>query len=549
MSGYLEVDVVNEGKYYFVGYNSEDMAKVSKYVKALAEKGLPMWYDYGIQVGDLWEETISEKIVGSEAVILFVSHNVFKKEKSFMHKEYRVSTRRKKKIFVVLLDDIKEEDIPPRYEMWWDDITGMQYIIAAQLSVDECVEKLIDEMGFIPSEMDENLESVSGVKTEDGEIIPVEKGKGIPLKLLKSKSSGGGEADKIAYEVEQVFKSRELNLHITEVKQGPAFFRYYLNAKPRASIRKIKECKFYIELAIQRSGVAIQVDAQSHTVTVDVPKKHRTLIYLADILESRRFEEAKPKELLFAVGEDIEGKAVVLDLCKLPHLLIGGCVSSGKSVQLHVTLLSLLMKHTPEQMKLLLIDPKKIEFSVYDKVPHLLEGGVIKNVREGIAALERLAEEMDRRYELLINADVRNIDDYNAKVPLQDQLPKIVAVVEEMSDFISTSKSKFENAVVRLLQKARASGIHLILSTQRPSPDVISGFVKANVPSRIAMRTVCAHDSRVLLDCSGAEDLIGNGDLLLLPVGSYLLIRCQGAYVTGEEIQRTVDYICEYYKD
>lgn len=536
MSGYLGVDVVNEGKYYFVSYNTEDMDRVTDYVRSLAGKGLPMWYDYGIQVGNEWEEVIAERIIGSEAVILFISRKIFEKEKSFVHKEYRVATRRKKKIFVVLLDKIEIEEIPPRYEMWWDDIMQLQCIIAPNYSVGECADKLIGELGFVPPRKERDKPTV-------------EKGKGIPLRLLNAGASGGGEAERIAYEVEQVFRSKNLDIRVSEIKQGPSYYRYYLDVNPKTMVRKIKSCKTDIELAIERSGVVISYETKPSSMFVEVPKKHRAVVYLADILESRKFADAKPGQLLFAVGEDVEGSTVVFDMCRMPHLLIGGAPGSGKSVQINAILLSFLMKYTPDQLKLLLIDPKKIEFSVYRKVPHLLDNRVVTDTKEGIDALKSLHAEMERRYLLFEKAGVRQVDDYNAKMPDGEKLPKIVAVIGEFADFMAVSKKEFESVVIRLAQIARASGIYLILATQRPSTDVISGLIKANIPSRIAFRTTTAIESRAILDTVGAENLIGNGDLLYSTIGMFTPLRCQGAFVTDDEVEAIVEYVCEYYKD
>lgn len=534
MSGDLGVEVVKEGKYYFISYNTEDMSEVSKYVNVLASKGLPIWYDYGIQVGNQWEETIAEKIIGSEAVILFISRNIFLKDKSFVHKEYRVAVRRKKKLFVVLLDEINEDEIPPRYEMWWDDIMGLQCIIAPNYSVEGCVDKLIKEMGFVPPKK---------------EKVCVEKGKGIPLKLLRSGSSGGGEGEKIAYEVEQVFRSHNLDIRVSEVKHGPSYYRCYLEVKPKTSLAKIKACATPIELALERSGVLISMECEHSAVFVEVPKKHRTVVYLADLLESRKFADADPKDLHFAVGEDVEGKTVILNLCKLPHLLIAGAPNSGKSVQIHSILLCLMMKYTPDQLKLLLVDPKRIEFSVYEKVPHLIEDHVITDSDAALAALENLHDEMERRFSILTVSGVRNIDDYNAKVPEGEKLAKIVVVFNEIADIMVSHGEKFEEIVMRIAQKSRAVGIHMILSTQRPTSEVLSGLIRANFPSRMAFKTVTAAESRLIIERQGAENLLGKGDLLYWTIGMSYPMRCQCAFVTDDEIESIAEYISEYYKD
>lgn len=559
MAGYLGVEVAKDSKYYFISYNTEDMDRVSAYVKALAGKGLPIWYDYGIEVGSQWEGTIAKRIHDSEAVVIFLSRNIFSKEQSFVHKEFEMARDfYDKKIYVVLLDEIQNKEVPDRYVSWWIDIKHLQCILAPMYSVDETAEKLMNALGFAPVSVPAPDMTPFTAKTVDAihsapvsapkeEKIPVEKGKGIPLALLKSRSSGGGEAERLAYEVEKVFQSRKLTVKISEIKQGPSYYRYYLDFDfEKIPLKKILNCKSYIELALGRAGVLVNHNTEA--VFVEVPKKHRSVVYLADVLESRKFDEAKPGQLLFAVGEDIEGRPVVLDICRMPHLLIGGAAGSGKSVQMHAILLSLMMKYTPEEVKLLLIDPKCVEFAAYEHAPHMLYDRVITDPHEAVTALNWMIHEMNRRFTMLEKESVRNLDLYNAKMPANRKLPKIVIVIDELADLMLVNRKECENALARLAQMARAVGIHMIVGTQRPGPDVITGLIKANFPSRMAFKMSSILESRSLLDTGGAESLLGNGDLLYLTLGLTRPLRCQCAFVTDAEVDSIVEYITEYYQ-
>jgi len=579
MAGYLGVDVVKDGKYYFISYNTEDMDRVSEYVKALAEKGLPIWYDYGIEVGSKWEGTIASKIHESEAVVIFLSRNIFEKEQSFVHKEFEMARDfYDNKIYVVLLDEIQNKEVPDRYVSWWIDIKHLQCIPAPSYSVDACAEKLIAALGFQPERKKEedpaylaeeaaylkaltegrgkNLAAAGFVNLgysapeEKQEKIPVEKGKGIPLKLLKSRSSGGGEAERIAYEIEKVFKAKKLAVKVGKTRQGAAYYRYYLVLeKEKTPVTKIQKCAAEIELALGRSGVIIAISHEEATLYVDVPKKHRSVVYLADILESRKFEEAQPGQLLFGVGEDVEGQSVVLDICKMPHLLVAGSAGSGKSVQMHAILLSLMMKYTPDQVKFVLIDPKQVEFTPYEHAPHMLYDHVIREPAEALNILKWLNLEMERRYGVLMNAGVRNIDAYNEKAAKNRTLPKLVILIDEIADLVLFGKKEFEDSVLRIAQKARAAGIHMVLGTQRPTADVITGMLKANIPARMAFKTATAVESRTILDTAGAENLLGNGDLLYTTPGRMKPLRCQAAYFTDEEVEAIVEYVSEYYEN
>ena len=302
-------------------------------------------------------------------------------------------------------------------------------------------------------------------------------------------------------------------------------------------------------------------------VGLEIPNESRDMVTLGEILRSRVFEEMK-SPLTLALGKDISGKAVVADLASMPHLMIAGTTGSGKSVGINAMILSLLYKSKPEQVRLIMIDPKMLELSVYEGIPHLL-APVVTDMKEAANALRWAVAEMERRYQLMATMKVRNISGYNRKVrdakkagePLLDplfkpnetyannepqpldELPQIVVVIDELADMMMIVGKKVEELIARLAQKARAAGIHMMIATQRPSVDVITGLIKANIPCRIAFQVSARVDSRTILDQGGAESLLGHGDMLFLPSGIPAPIRVHGAYVADEEVIAVTEYL------
>ena len=302
---------------------------------------------------------------------------------------------------------------------------------------------------------------------------------------------------------------------------------------------------------------------------LEIPNEHRELVVLSEIIRSRNFDRS-PSPLTLALGKDISGKAVVADLAKMPHLLVAGTTGSGKSVAINAMLLSLLYKATPDEVRLILIDPKMLELNIYEGIPHLI-APVVTDMKEAANALRWCVAEMERRYRLMATLGVRNISGYNKKIreaqsagkPIEDPLfdrnqlllnpdakpelletlPYIVVVVDEFADMIMVVGKKVEELIARLTQKARASGLHLILATQRPSVDVITGLIKSNIPTRIAFQVSSKIDSRTILDQMGAETLLGHGDMLYLPPGTSVPERIHGAFVDDHEVHAVIDAI------
>ncbi len=277
------------------------------------------------------------------------------------------------------------------------------------------------------------------------------------------------------------------------------------------------------------------------TVGIEVPNQIREDVFLKEIIASEPFRAAKSR-LTLALGRDISGNPVVADLTRMPHLLVAGATGSGKSVALNSMISSLLFNRTPSDLKMVMIDPKILELSTYEGIPHLLTP-VITQPKEASWALQKLVEEMQKRYRILAEKGVRNIEGYNKAAEAGDLLPYIVVIVDELADLMMTAQREVEDSIARLAQMARAAGIHLIVATQRPSVDVLTGVIKANFPARISFKVSSKIDSRTILDTSGAENLLDKGDMLFLPPGTSRLSRIHGAYISEGEVRQLVDYI------
>jgi S-DNA-T family DNA segregation ATPase FtsK/SpoIIIE len=316
--------------------------------------------------------------------------------------------------------------------------------------------------------------------------------------------------------------------------------------KPAANIKVSKILGLQDDLAMALKAQTIRIQAPipgKDVVGIEIPNKSVDTIYLRDIFESKLFQEAS-SPLTLVLGKDIVGKPFITDLKKLPHLLIAGTTGSGKSVGINAMILSLLYKNSPDQLRLLMIDPKMLEFSIYNDIPHLLTP-VITKPKEAIAALNNMVYEMERRYQMMSETRTKNIENFNEKMKHDggEQLPYIVVIIDELADLMMTSGKDVEYSIARLAQMARASGIHLIVATQRPSVDVVTGLIKANLPSRISYKVGQKIDSKIILDAMGAESLLGRGDMLFTPPGMSGLVRLHAPWSSEEEIEKIVEFL------
>jgi S-DNA-T family DNA segregation ATPase FtsK/SpoIIIE len=351
---------------------------------------------------------------------------------------------------------------------------------------------------------------------------------------------------------------------VVEVNPGPVITRIEIRPAPGTKVSKISNLSKDLARSMAVMSVrVVEVIAGKSVIGIEIPNKHREMVRISEVIGSKPYLSSN-SPLTLTLGNDIAGKPVVVDLAKMPHLLVAGTTGSGKSVGVNAMIMSILLKSTPEQVRMLLVDPKMLELSIYDGIPHLL-APVITDMKDAAGGLRWCVAEMERRYRLMASQGVRNLAGFNTKVtagepildpiwvpdeangenmddrPYLKPLPYIVVVVDEFADMIMVVGKKVEELIARIAQKARASGIHLILATQRPSVDVITGLIKANVPTRIAFQVSSKIDSRTILDQAGAESLLGNGDMLYLPPGKSMPERVHGAFVSDDEVHRVVE--------
>ncbi len=351
--------------------------------------------------------------------------------------------------------------------------------------------------------------------------------------------------DKIRYLIDKLAHFK-IDGDVVRTYAGPVVSTFEF--KPAANVKVSKILNLQDDLAMALSAETIRIQAPipgKDVVGIEIPNETVETIYLREILDDKLFKEAS-SPLTMALGKDIVGKAFVTDLKKLPHLLIAGTTGSGKSVGINAMILSLLYKNSPDQLRLLMIDPKMLEFSIYNDIPHLLTP-VITKPKQAIAALNNMVAEMERRYELMAESRTKNIENYNEKIKKEggEHFPYIVVVIDELADLMMTSGKDVEISIARLAQKSRACGIHLIVATQRPSVDVVTGLIKANLPSRISYRVGQKIDSKIILDQIGAESLLGRGDMLFTPPGAPALVRLHAPWATEDEIEKIVEFIKE----
>lgn len=340
--------------------------------------------------------------------------------------------------------------------------------------------------------------------------------------------------------LEQKLRDFGVEGRVIQVQPGPVVTMYEFEPAPGVKINRVVSLSDDLALSLKAQSVRASTLPGKAAIGIEVPNTNRETVCLREIISSEIFRKSRSK-LTLALGKDIYGHPVVADLAKMPHLLVAGATGAGKSVSINSMVMSLLYEATPKEVKMLMIDPKLLELSIYEKVPHLI-APVITNPKEAAEALKKLVFEMERRYRLLAEKGVRNIEGFNASATEDERLPYIVVFIDELADLMFASASDVEDSIARLAQMARASGIHLILATQRPSVDVITGIIKANFPARIAFHVTSRIDSRTIIDAQGAEQLLGKGDMLFMLPG-IRITRIHGALVTEEEVKATTDFI------
>ena len=377
-----------------------------------------------------------------------------------------------------------------------------------------------------------------------------------PLSLLKRGKKTGGDSDShlkaTAAKLEQTLRNFGVGVHVTNASCGPSVTRYELQPEQGVKVSRIVGLADDIKLNLAVADLRIEAPIPGKAaVGIEVPNSENTAVMLRDLLESKEFQSSS-SPISFAVGKDISGKVVVSDIAKMPHLLVAGATGSGKSVCINTLIMSIIYKADPDEVKLILVDPKVVELSVYNGIPHLMIP-VVTDPKKAAGALSWAVAEMEKRYKLFADYNVRDLKGFNEKVErgetgeeVKKKLPQIVIIIDELADLMMVAPGEVEGSICRLAQLARAAGLHLILATQRPSVNVITGLIKANMPSRIAFSVSSGVDSRTIIDMNGAEKLLGKGDMLFYPAGYPKPVRVQGSFVSDAEVQAVVDHLISH---
>ena len=421
------------------------------------------------------------------------------------------------------------------------------------VSENEKIESSPDELENIFKEVQEEKEEKTKAVLQLDHYTHVVDDENYEMPPIELLSQGDGKVNKgskkmltdTATKLQKTLYSFGVSAKVENVSVGPAITRYEL--KPAEGVRVSKIAKLSDDIALNLAAESIRIEAPipgKQAVGIEIPNKEKEIVPLRDIIDSDEFTNAKSK-LSFALGKSVSGDTIVTDIAKMPHVLIAGSTGSGKSVCINTLITSILYKAKPSEVKLIMVDPKVVELSVYNGIPHLLIP-VVTDPKKAAGALAWAVQEMVNRYSLFAQKNVRDIKGYNAvldKEGIDGKLPQIVIIVDELADLMMVSPKDVEDAICRLAQMARAAGMHLVIATQRPSVDVITGIIKANIPSRIAFAVSSQVDSRTILDSAGAEKLLGKGDMLFYPSGASKATRVQGAFISDGDVEKIVDFL------
>lgn len=461
-----------------------------------------------------------------------------KKATSDTKKEKTYDSKDKKRMTPVPIEGMKQTSLPI------GDILPTETEAKAENNIDEEIEN--DEVEEENGSLDINF--VSDEENEDYKLPPFSL---LDHHASPDQSNEYSIIEKNIKKLEETFESFGVEAKVVKANLGPAVTKYEIEPATGVKVSRIVGLADDIALALAAKDVRIEAPIPGKAlIGLEVPNSEINIVYYNEVIaELKQTGTGHPLEV--PLGKDIAGNTAIANLSKMPHLLVAGATGSGKSVAINVIISSLLMRTRPHEVKLMLIDPKMVELNTYNGIPHLLTP-VVTKPKKAARALQNVVEEMEKRYELFAMSGTRNIESYNEHVQLMKEsgdenvpakLPYIVVVVDELADLMMVAAKEVEDSIIRLAQMARAAGIHMILATQRPSVDVITGLIKANVPSRIAFATSSGTDSRTILDQNGAEKLLGRGDMLFLPMGANKTVRVQGAYISDSEVQAITDFV------
>ncbi|WP_246939776.1 FtsK/SpoIIIE family DNA translocase [Bacillus pinisoli] len=467
-----------------------------------------------------------------------------KKAKTKKQKETKIPRVEDESIEIIGKDEDEDAIIQPIISNFQDQ--------SIKTSTAETMEPIKNE----PKKQEEEVEAPKLTFTEeenpDYQLPPYE------LLALPKNQTTGQDNELIRVNIrklERTFESFGVKARVKKVHLGPAVTKYEVYPDVGVKVSKIVNLSDDLALALAAKDIRIEAPIPGKSaIGIEVPNEEVSMVTLREVIDSPHTSN-KDAKLLIGLGRDISGEAVVSELNKMPHLLVAGATGSGKSVCINGIITSILMRTKPHEVKMMMIDPKMVELNVYNGIPHLL-APVVTDARKASQALKKVVSEMERRYELFSHTGTRNIEGYNEFIKRQNSeeaekqplLPFIVVIVDELADLMMVASSDVEDAITRLAQMARAAGIHLIIATQRPSVDVITGVIKANIPSRIAFSVSSQTDSRTILDMGGAEKLLGKGDMLFLPAGMSKPVRVQGAFLSDQEVEEVVDFVIRQQK-
>lgn len=443
-----------------------------------------------------------------------------------------------------------EDPTPALQKEMSDSVSGMPPLVKKEVSAKGSVKRVKPEKVSAKEAVDSAQQVAKEI--DDGEKAQKTEYCFPPIELLKSSSAGvmdgTAEMRENTRRLNETLASFKIEAHIINVTRGPSVTRYEVELEKGVRLNKLTTAADDIALSLGAVGVRIAaVPGKISVVGIEVPNRAVTTVSLREVIDSQEFDKAKSKSS-FAVGKDIGGNCIVGNIARLPHMLIAGTTGSGKSVCMNSIIISLLYKASPDDVKLIMVDPKMVELGIYNGIPHLLIP-VVTDPKKAAGSLQWAVTEMMRRYKAMSDAGVRDLESYNSIVESQEtegtKLPQVVVIIDELADLMLVAAKEVEESICRIAQMGRAAGIHLIIATQRPSADVITGLMKANIPSRIAFAVASAMESRIILDTQGAEKLVGKGDMLYAPIGNGKPKRVQGCFVSDAEVESVASYVKE----
>lgn len=545
--------------YAFISYSTKNQSPADSMRAVLNKRGIETWMaPYDIPIGSRYAQVINQAVKDCSCFVLLLTDAA--QNSVWVAKEVERAINYKRVIIPIQLESIQLND---EFELY---ISSNQIVAVQKIDDSEPVMKRIVDTIEYHCGKAQTASKKGSEASGEGKVKKIKsnsaKATATATKTVAPKTKSTtqdaddnrvvyhgvsaddlAEASNLSGRLHDALSSFGISAKVTDVERGPRVTRYSIVPKKGVSVTKILRLEDDIALALAAESVRIEAPIPGrNAIGIEIPNKKPSIVYLRELTESQSFTQEKSKTTI-CLGKDVCGNSVFSDIASLPHLLIAGATGTGKSVCMHAMIASIISKATPEDVKLLLLDPKKVEFFPYSELPHLL-CPVITDTPKAAKALEWVISEMNRRYELIQAISVRNIDAYNEKTvenpALGDKLPRIVIFIDELNDLMILARDPVENYIMAIAQKARSAGIHIVIGTQRPSVNVITGVIKANIPSRISFKLTSGVDSRTVLDRTGAEKLLSSGDMLFADGKSAGPIRVQGAFISEKEIDGLV---------